>query len=59
MAYMKPEHVHKLLYKFPLGIIIIFEHQLTNWQKSKNDDSLSIIKNTSNIFNETHHQVPI
>lgn len=42
LACMKVEHVPKLLHKFPLGIIILFEHELVKWQKTIHvDDYLS------------------
>lgn len=31
MALMRVDHVYKLLEKFPLGIIILFESELLKW----------------------------
>lgn len=42
---MKPEDAKKLLEKFPLGIYILFRHELEEWQKGRNNMSL---KNHSN-----------
>lgn len=36
LSYMKSDHVHKLLSKFPFGIIFKFEAELEKWQKTKN-----------------------
>lgn len=56
LTHMRVEHVHKLLEKFPLGIIILFESELIKWQNSisMNDNIIQ-----SNIFNEKkiHAQV--
>ncbi|CAI6353215.1 unnamed protein product [Macrosiphum euphorbiae] len=45
LTYMKAEDVYKLLEKFPLGIYILFRHELEEWQKDGNYISL---KNNSN-----------
>lgn len=49
MVYMKPDHEDKLLYKFPIRIIILFEYELINWQKNLDVYSLNI--NKSHILN--------
>jgi len=38
---MKPEDAKKLLEKFPLGIYILFRHELEEWQKDRNNISLN------------------
>jgi len=38
---MKPEDANKLLEKFPLGINILFRHELEEWQKDRNNISLN------------------
>lgn len=45
---MKPDHVHTLLYKFQLGIIILFEHELINWQTIMDVYFLNINTNINN-----------
>lgn len=62
---MRVEHVHKLLFKFPLGIIILYEHELIEWQKKiKVDDNIIniseeiihvLIENTPQIINMTYN----
>jgi len=42
---MKEEDVYKLLEKFPLGINILFRHELEEWQK---DGNYITLKNNSN-----------
>lgn len=49
---MKPEHVSKLLHKFPLGIIILFEHKLTEWQNGINVGTVNNSK--TNVSSEIH-----
>jgi len=46
---MKPEDANKLLEKFPLGISILFRHELEKWQKcSVNINENNSLKNDSN-----------
>lgn len=42
---MTVEHVHKLLDKFPLGIIILFESELIKWQKNNGTIVKNIVSN--------------
>lgn len=56
LSYMKSEHVHKLLKKFPFEIIFKFEAELEKWQKTLNNlnncpntNSIEISLNKSNV----------
>ncbi|KAL5236318.1 hypothetical protein ACI65C_003728 [Semiaphis heraclei] len=51
LSYMKSEHVYKLLFKFPLGIIFKFEAELEKWQKTKNTLKCCLSTNTTNSIN--------
>jgi len=48
MALMRVEHVYKLLEKFPLGNIILFESELLKWQKNTSISDTIVISNVSN-----------
>ncbi|KAL4113873.1 hypothetical protein QTP88_017431 [Uroleucon formosanum] len=45
---MRVEHVYKLLDKFPLGIIILFESELIKWQKNTSVNGIIVQRNLSN-----------
>lgn len=52
---MKSEHVDQLLSEYPLGIKILFSHNLENWQKSLPQNvydmsSTTALQNTPNVI---------
>ncbi|VVC41518.1 Hypothetical protein CINCED_3A016863 [Cinara cedri] len=57
LSIMKSEHVNELLNEFPLGIKILFNHYLENWQNTQNVLSNKI--NTKSVHEESAFDINI